>query len=62
METGFKVLKGVTEKSAIFDSSYTDKSKADQRAKMLRSSLRGSKIEVWVLPLEENDPINQKKY
>ena len=61
MTTGFKVSKGVTEKSAVFDSGYADKTEADKRAKTLRASLRGSKIQVWVSSLEESYTINNTK-
>jgi len=56
----YKVLKGVSEKSSMFDSSWPDLNRANQRAKTLRASLRGSKINVYVSPLKEGEPINTK--
>lgn len=57
----YKVIKGICERKAEIDSSFPDKKRAEARAKVLKDSLRGSKIKVWVLPLEEGDPMNYRK-
>lgn len=63
--TKYKVVKGTTKESAILDSTGLSLSKARDRAKTLRDSLRGrpkgksNRTEVWILPMEPEDP---KKY
>lgn len=55
-----KVLKGSKNKPEM-DSTWPDKAKANDRAKTLRKSLRGKRIEVWIEACEEDDPPNYRK-
>ena len=56
----YKVLKGSKKKPEL-DSTWPDKSRANDRAKTLRSSMRKKKIEVWVEPCSDDDPHNYRK-
>lgn len=58
---GYKVIKGSTRKAATLDSTHDDHGKAKTRAATLRSSIRGSKTQVWVVPMEATDPPKYQK-
>jgi hypothetical protein len=55
----FKVLKGA-HKNPELDSTWPDRSRADDRCETLRRSLRkgvvGRRVLVWVEPCNEDDP------
>jgi len=60
----YKVLKGNKNKPEL-DSTWPDKSRADDRAITLRSGLRkgvrGKRVLVWVELCEDEDPHNYRK-
>ena len=58
---GWKVIKGLSKKSAILDSTHPDFSKAHDRATTLRAGLRGSRTKVRVVPAEPGDPKKFRK-
>ena len=61
----YKVVKGPTKEKAELDSTWPDKSRAEDRARTLRRGLRkgvrGKRVLVWVEPCEEGDPHNYRK-
>ncbi len=62
MPVGFKVIKGISQNKTTLDSTHTDRSKANHRASQLRNSIRGSKLTVWVVPMEADDPAGYQKH
>lgn len=57
----YKVIKGKTRSTAEIDSTWSDLKKANDRRDTLRKSLRTKRISVWVVPLEEGDPLGYRK-
>ena len=61
----YKVMKGPSKRKSELDSTWPDKSRAEDRAKTLRGSLRkgvvGKRILVWTEPCTEDDPKNYRK-
>ena len=56
-----KVLKGKSRNHGDLDSTHDSLKAANQRAATLRKSYRGKKMEVWVEPCTDEDPINYRK-
>jgi len=57
----WKVLKGNNIDNSELDSTFNDLRKANNRAKTLRKSYRGKKINVFVVPADIDDPENYRK-
>lgn len=56
---GFKVMKGRRSKPEL-DSTHKDRRKANDRATTLRNSYRGKKMEVWIEPTTNEDPVGYR--
>ena len=57
----WKVLKGKTRDTAELDSTWPTRAKANDRAKTLRKSYRGKKVEVFVEEATAEDPKKWRK-
>ena len=55
-----KVLKGNRNKPTL-DSTHNSLKEANQRAATLKKSYRGKKMDVWVEPCTEDDPVNYRR-